>query len=294
MRKRIIYFLSGVIGLGIGTYAFLRALSTPVPDHAFLENQGRILVMAHRGGKGLWPPNTLYAFERAAEMGVDVLEMDIHRTADGVLVVRHDPTVDATTDGSGYIRDLTLAEVKALDAGYRWTADEGQTYPYRGKGITIPTLEEVLLALPDIRLNIDIKPEDPTVVEPFCQMLTDYNKLDQVMVGSFHDEQLRRFREYCPQVATAAGVSETRLFYLLNRAFLGAVFHPRAAAFQVPEYNEGIHLVTPSFVEGAQAHNMQVHVWTVNETADMERLISWGADGIITDYPDRLMALLKR
>jgi glycerophosphoryl diester phosphodiesterase len=145
-----------------------------------------------------------------------------------------------------------------------------------------------------MRLNIDIKPQDPGIVEPFCRMLREFEKQERVMVGSFHDDQLRRFRSLCPEVATAAGVAETRLFFLLNLMFLGGVFRARAEAFQIPEYVGGMHVVTRRFVRGARARNMQVHVWTVNETAEMERLLDWGVDGIITDYPDRLMALLGR
>src|SRR5512136_1719024 len=118
----------------------------------------RVLLMAHRGGEGRWPSNTLFAFEQAVRLGVDALEMDIQRTADGVIVVRHDPFVESTTDGSGVIHDFTLAELKRLDAGYTWTQDGGQTFPYRGRGITIPTLKEVFQAFPDMNLNIDIKP----------------------------------------------------------------------------------------------------------------------------------------
>jgi len=282
-------------------YAALSARARPAGVHPFLAKDGPLagplvgpLVIAHRGGRGLWPPNTLYAFERAVALGVDVLEMDIHSSADGVLMVRHDPTVDATTDGRGYIRDCTLAELKRLDAGYRWTADGGDSYPYRCQGITVPTLEEVLRAFPDVRLNIDIKPQDPAVVELFCRMLRAYDSLERVMVGSFHDDQLRRFRTLCPQVATAAGVAETRWFFVLNALFLGGIYRARAEAFQIPEYAGRIHLVTRRFVRGAQAHKLQVHVWTVNETAEMRRLLDWGVDGLITDYPDRLMALLSR
>ena len=130
-----------------------------MPEHPFLAG-GNPLVMAHRGGQGLWPPNTLFAFERAVEMGADILEMDIHASADGVLIVHHDDTVDRTTNGSGAIRDHTLTELKELDAGYHWSADGGETYPFRGKGMRIPTLEEVLEAFPKTRLNIDIKPDD--------------------------------------------------------------------------------------------------------------------------------------
>jgi glycerophosphoryl diester phosphodiesterase len=281
----------GVAGAGI--YTSLKHRSKPVQDHPFLAGK-KPLAMAHRGGEGLWPSNTLYAFKRAVALGADVLEMDIHSTADGVLVVRHDPSVNATTNGSGDIRDLTLEQVKALDAGFTWTADNGRTYPYRGQGITIPTLEEVLVAFPDMRLNIDIKADDPRVVTQFCHTLRAFNKLDRVMVGSFYDHQLRRFRELCPEAATAAGVAETRLFAYLNLAFLGAVFQPTAQAFQIPEYAGRLHLVTERFVRAAHTHNMEVHVWTVDEAADMQRLLDWGVDGIFTDYPDRLMKVLER
>lgn len=262
-------------------------------SHPFLENDG-VLVIAHRGGKGIWPPNTLYAFERAAAMGVDILEMDIHRTADGALVVRHDPTVDATTEGSGCIRDFSLAEIKALDAGYRWTADGGHSYPYRGQDITIPTLEEVLEAFPHLRINIDIKPKDPAIIPPFCQLLRDYGRLNNVLVGSFHNRQLGRFRKLCPEIATAAGVAETRWFYILNKISLDAFYKPRADAFQIPEYAACLQIVTRRFIQGAHDHNLQVHIWTVNEVQEMIRLIDWGVDGIITDYPDRLLKLLWR
>lgn len=291
MRKK----LAGILlALGAaGVYALLKERSQPVPDHPFLTGS-KPLAMAHRGGEGLWPPNTLYAFEQAVALGVDVLEMDIHSTADGVLVVRHDPTVDSTTNGSGAIRDMSLEEIKALDAGFTWTVDGGRTYPYRGQGITIPTLEEVLAAFPKMRFNIDIKPEDPAVVLRFCRLLRIYQRLDQVMVGSFYDHQLYRFRQLCPEVATAAGVAETRLFVYLNLAFLGAVFQPHAQAFQIPEYGGGLRLVTERFVRAAHAHHMEVHVWTVDQEEDMRRLLDWGVDGIFTDYPDRLMKVLER
>jgi len=250
--------------------------------------------MAHRGGQGLWPANTLFAFERAVSLGADILELDIHRTSDGALVVRHDPTVDSTTDGYGFICDLTLGEIKKVDAGYRWTGDGGKTFPYRSKGITIPTLEEVLQELPDARLNIDIKPKDIGVVPPFCQLLSDYGIMDQVLVGSFHDDQLRRFRRFCPGVLTAAGPWEVRFFYGLNKLGLGSLSPLKAAAFQIPEYSGNIHVVDQRFVRGAHARGIQVHIWTVNELTDMKRLIEWGADGLISDYPDRLMVLLGR
>ena len=292
MRPKTGLGLTSILLLAAGGYLFLKRRSHPIGAHPYLENRGT-LAMAHRGGQGLWPPNTIYAFERAINMGCDILELDIHATKDGHLVVRHDPTVDATTNGRGAIRDLSLTEIKALDAGYRWSYDAGGSFPYRGLGITIPTLQEVLDAFPTTRLNIDLKPRDPSVVSNFCQLLVEYNRCENVLVGSFHDAQLRRFRARSPEVATAAGPGEVKLFYALNRAFLGSIYQPIANAFQIPEYVGNLRLVSPRFIKAAHKHNMQVHVWTVNEVTDMQRLLNWGVDGIISDYPDRLLKLLS-
>jgi glycerophosphoryl diester phosphodiesterase len=209
-------------------------------------------------------------------------------------VVMHDPVVDNVTDGTGEIRSLTLPEIKALDAGYRWTADGGETFPFRGKGIRVPTLEEILEAFPHTRLNIDIKPRHVEIIEPFVELLEEYGRVQEVMVGSFHDEQLFRFRRLSPLTATAAGVTETRLFYGLTQARLSGAYRPRAQAFQIPERAEGKQIVTPAFIRSAHAHQIQVHVWTVDEAADMVRLLDWGVDGLISDYPDRLMKVLGR
>ena len=293
MSKTTKGLIASLFFIGALTYILLRERSRPIPAHPFLSGR-KPLVMAHRGGQGLWPPNTLYAFQKAVDIGVDVLELDIHATADGVLVVRHDDTVDRTTNGQGAIRNLTLREIKALDAGYPWTANGGATYPYRGKGITIPTLEQVLETLPNVRLNIDIKPQAPKVVPLFAKTLIRYGRQDDVLVGSFHDNQLSHFRQLCPRIATAAGVRETQVLFGLSLLHLSAVYQPLANAFQVPEYSGRLHVVTPTFVHAAHAHNMEVHVWTVNEISDMRRLLDWQVDGLITDYPDRLMSLIGR
>jgi len=255
-------------------------------------SERKVLLFAHRGGEGRWPSNTLLAFEQSLKLGADVLELDIHSTADHVLVARHDPIVDTTTNGHGRICDLNLSDIKKLDAGYTWTADGGATFPFRSQGVTIPTLEEVIRTFPNAQLNIDIKPEDPLIVHSFARMLYKFNFLDHVIVGSFHDRQIELFRQVCPDVATAAGVSETRRFFLLNRLFLDQFFHSPASAFQVPEYAGRLRLVTPRFISRAHAQSLQVHIWTVNEIVDMQRLIAWGVDGLMTDYPDRLIEVL--
>jgi glycerophosphoryl diester phosphodiesterase len=255
----------------------------------------RPLVMAHRGGAGLWPENTMYAFSRAVEMGVDVLEIDMHSTADGALVVIHDPTVERTTDGTGRVNSLTLAQLKALDAGYRWSNGQDGMFPFRGQGITVPTLQEVFKAFPDVRFNIDIKQEQPSLVQPFCRMIRESGMANKVMVASFKPEVLEAFRRECTGVATSASAADVRAFLALEPAAQTEATRLRVAqALQVPEYAGGLQVLTREFVEAAHERQLEVHAWTINDEAAMRRMLDLGVDGIITDYPDRLIALFER
>ncbi len=258
----------------------------------FAQDEGRPLVMAHRGGGGLWPENTLYAFERAAEMGVDVIETEIHSTADNNLVFIHDETVDRTTNGTGTVNSLTLKELKEFDAGYNWTADGGRTFPFRGKGITVPTLEEVFTALPNTRINIDMKQINPSLAAPLCEMINSFDMAKKVMVASFNTRAINDFRRACSGVATSASRREVTLFFLMNLVFLGAAYRPGCHALQIPEYSSGLHVLTKRFLQTARSLKLKVHVWTVNEAKDMRRLLQLGVDGIVTDYPDQLISVL--
>lgn len=263
-------------------------------DHPYLRKPHGPLVFAHRGGGGLAPENTLPAFEQAVAMGVDGLELDIHATRDGVLVVAHDATVERMTDGQGAIADMTVAALQRLDAGYHWTADGGRTFPFRGTGLYLPTLEEMFARFGRTRINIDIKQRRPSIVRPFVDLIRRYGMAENVLVGSFHGDTLAEFRRACPEVITAGSMAEVRRFFILNKLRLPWLYRGRAQAFQLPEYSDDTHVVTPRFVRNVQRRGVQVHVWTVNAVDDMRRLLEWGVDGIITDYPDRLMALLGR
>jgi glycerophosphoryl diester phosphodiesterase len=272
----------------------MMAFSQSATDTPFAEKiQRRPLVMAHRGGAGLWPENTMHSFERAVDLGVDVLETEIQGTADNILVLMHDSTVDRTTNGSGPISSFTLEELKTLDAGYNWSADGGQTFPFRGSGITVPTLEELCTALPTVRINIDIKQEKPSLVASLCKTIRTFDMVDKVMVASFSSKVLKAFRRGCPEVTTSAGTGEVALFFLMNLVFLGGLYRSGFQAFQIPEHSSGLRVLTKRFVKTAHDLNLAVHVWTINETMDMQRLLELGVDGIITDYPDRLISLLR-
>jgi glycerophosphoryl diester phosphodiesterase len=295
MRSKLLKIVLALVVLLAGAYAVLALLAQPAPQHTFFARFNTYpLVMAHQGGNGLWPDNTRYAFEQAVALGVDVLEMDIHSTADSVLVVIHDSTVDRTTDGSGAVHDFTFAQLQALDAGYRWTPDDGQTFPYRGQGITVPALEELFVAFPGMPMNIEIKQAEPSIAAPLCQLIRDHGRADQVLVVSFHEEATQEFRDVCPEVVTGTTQNEVIALFALSKPFLEGVYSSAAGAVQVPEYRSGLHVLTPRFVDAAHKRGLQVHAWTINDEADMRRLADLGVDGIITDYPDRLLQVLGR
>ncbi|MBH3339828.1 glycerophosphodiester phosphodiesterase [Pseudomonas mendocina] len=280
----------------IGAVVLLLALtSKPASTPAVLDDLGQHpLVIAHRGGAGLWPENTLFTFERAAALGVDMLEMDLHLSRDARLVVIHDDTLERTTNGQGPVAQFNLAELQALDAGYQWTADGGQSYPYRGQGTRIATLEEVFQRLPLMPKVLDLKVPDVGMEAVLCEMLAAYDQLDRVIVGSFHERSLQRFRQLCPEVATSAGPISVRLLLALNWLGLSDVLSPSYSALQIPPQHSGLTLATPRLVRNAQHRGLQVHLWTINEQPEMRRLLEMGANGLITDYPDRALQLLGR
>jgi len=247
--------------------------------------------IAHRGGRGLFPENTLHAFEHALATGAQILETDAWLTRDGHVVLHHDATVDRTTDGHGPIQGLSLAEVKALDAAYWFSPDGGETYPLRGQGITVPTLDEVFARLPGARFCIEIKQASPPMEREVLSVIQAHGMNERVCLGSFHDPVLREVRRLCPAVCTGSSLAEILLFAFLPRELLDAI--PVAAAVhQIPEEEAGIAVLTPEFLDRARERGMEVHVWTINDPADMERILAMGAQGIITDYPDRLNEIL--
>lgn len=291
MKKWIIRVL-----LVIVAFVFIGMLVMPkAPQVAYYQNAPQTMVIAHQGGDGLWPSNTLFAFEHAAELGVDVLEMDIHMTKDGALVVSHDETVDRLTDGEGLIKEKSLAEVQSYDAAYDWSPlDDGAEYPYRGQGIVIPTLESVFERFPDYRMNIEIKQAEPSISQPFCELIRKHGMEDRVLVASFNDEALVEFRETCPEVATSGSRGQIKPFVYLHLAFLGRLYPPNFSAVQVPIENSGITILKSRFVKVAHARGLWVDAWTIDDPAEMRMLIEIGVDGIITDRPDLLMEVLGR
>ena len=285
----------GVLLLGLLAFLFvlyevMSYLAKPVPDHPYFNPAG-FMVIAHRGGRSLGPENTLYTYQRAVDLGVDVLEFDVHLTRDNHLAVIHDKTVDRTTNGSGAVESYTLAELQKLDAAYRWSDDRGDAFPLRGKGIKIPSLTEVFQIFPRMRMNIEIKDPKPAAITSLCRTIQDYNMSQKVMIASFSAGALKKFRTTCPAVATSAGASEALWFYALQKVHLESAYSPNAQALQVPENYGDLQVVNNRFVEAAHARNMRVQVWTINDAGSMKRLLKLGVDGIMTDYPQRLLSI---
>ena len=248
--------------------------------------------MAHRGGVGLFPENTLYAFEHSLAMGVQIIETDVWRTKDGHVVILHDEEVDRTTSGHGSIKSMTLDQVKELDAAWWFTLDGGETYPLRGQGITIPTLEEAFIALPNVRFLIEIKQERPHIETDVLDLIRSYGMEERICLGSFFDGVLERvLKQAPPDMCTGAGILGIILFLVTPLDILQSLDVPMKA-FQIPEEELGIPVLTPEFVEKADALGIEVHVWTINAVEDMRRILAMGVHGIITDYPDRLEEVL--
>jgi glycerophosphoryl diester phosphodiesterase len=247
-------------------------------------------LFAHRGASARAPENTLEAFRLAREQGAVYLELDVRSSADGELVVVHDSSVSRTTGRRGRVENMTLSELRRLDAGFKFTMDHGRTFPYRGKGLTIPTLSEVLETFPAMRITVEIKPTRESVTESLARTLRQHRAEGRVIVASHEHELLCRFREAAPTVLTSFSKNEVREF--LSRLRSGALdgYRPPGVAFQVPEYKGLRRVVSKAVIDAVHRFDVEVHVWTVNEPVHIARLLSWGVDGIMTDDPGRALA----
>lgn len=262
------------------------------PRRPYVQHE-RPLFFAHRGGSLLAPENTLAAFERGLSYGADALELDVHLTRDGEMVVFHDSTLERTTDGSGPIAARTLDELRRLDAGYRFTPDNGQTYPFRGQGVTIPTLADVFTRFPATRVNIEIKDSSPAREQRLWELIQEYETFDRVMIGGFADASLRRFRALSGgRVATSAGANEVRNFILAALSHTTWLLRPAYEALQVPDTYGLIRVVSRTSVDAAHRLGLDVHVWTIDDRATMEQLLHLGVDGLMSDRPDILAEVL--
>jgi len=247
------------------------------------------VLLGHRGTRIMAPENTLPAFDFALAHGAHALETDVRLSRDGQVIVTHDATLERTTNGQGAVLDHPLAALRALDAGFRHTMDGEQ--PFRGQGIGLITLAEMLQRYPDTPINIDIKDDLTEAAEATLAVLQDHAALDRVIVASFHDPVLQAVRQRCPQAMTGAGVADTRAMMLCHLTRRHRSHSPAADFFQIPPWHRGIPLGSAGFIRSIHRCDRRVHYWTINDPAQAARLLRRGADGIISDRVDLIAPL---
>ena len=265
----------------------------PRPPHPFFRGLSPTLHIAHRGGSLLAPENTLPAFRMAVERyHTQMLETDVHLTRDGELVVAHDATLERCTNGVGALADHTLAELQRLDAGYSFTPDGGRTFPFRGQGVRLPSLREVLRAFPSLHFNIEVKPDVPGIEEAFFQVLREEGALERVCVGSELDKVGERLVRVMPDACHFYPRDALVAFVLAVRAGEQPPDDPRYTVLDMPLYFGGVRLVDEALLRTVDALGRWVNVWTVDDLEEMRQLAAEGVGGIMTDRPDLLRRVL--
>ncbi len=269
-------------------------------DHPFfLASERTPEVIAHRGGAGEWPGETIYAFEEARRLGADILEMDIRYTSDEDLILMHNSNVLKTTGVDKSVKEFTSADIQILDAAHWWRkagkvfrpgAKPGKRFP-PGAKLGVPRLEDVFLSFPGMRMNIEIKPFyfPLRLIKKLCELIRKYEMTDKVLIASAWHRHLVLLRKLCPEVATSASLLEMFCFRVLRNVG----YKPNADAIQLSSKAGPFHFITQKYVDKVQSINLRVHGWTVNEPEEMGRLISLDVDGIITDYPTTLMKFFR-
>jgi glycerophosphoryl diester phosphodiesterase len=250
-------------------------------------------LFAHRGGAREAPENTLVAFANGLRAGADRLELDVHGTADGEVVVIHDATLDRTTNGSGEVRAHALADIQRLDAGHRFQDADG-AFSFRGRGVRVPTLGEVVSGFPGVPLNIEIKQLDPPIEDAVLAVFDRFSARDQVLLAAEDGRIMTRIRGAADGMLTGSSVDDVVAFAEAWEAGRLESHRPPGVALQVPPDFLGKPLVTAELVEWAHRLGMEVHVWTIDDEVEMERLLGLGVDAIMTDLPHRAAATFRR
>ncbi len=246
--------------------------------------------IGHRGSAGTHPENTMPSFRAALDARAPYIELDIHATRDGVVVVSHDANLNRTCGIDCAIREMTWNELARLDAGACYTID-GRTFPFRGSGVTIPRLADVLSACPHTRFLIEVKQSEPSVIPAMLAIVDELKARRRVMVVSELQPPLDEIRRAAIGIPTNLSYGEVADL-LQAMAAKREDYVPPGDALQVPPTYEGWKLVTPESIEFAHRHGLEVHVWTVNEEHAMRELLDMGVDGIISDFPARLMKVI--
>jgi len=290
---KVVISIVGIMVL-INTFQMAKSVYFPAP-YAELETFSLFeppLNIAHRGASGDYPENTLKAFSRAVEKGAHILELDIWLTEDFHPAVIHDRTVDRTTDGQGFVSSFTREEIQKLDAGYRFSTSEGD-YPFRGKGLKIPMLDEVLEQFPDTPVMIEIKRPGIASAEIVARVIEEADAENRVFVGTMNSHTIEQFRRIMPEVPTAASWKEIRRFFYAAHVGLAWLMNWQFEGLFVPPQLNRFPILTAPFLAGARAGGYPIFLWTINEPDRMERFLEAGVHGIITDFPGILSNILN-
>lgn len=251
-------------------------------------------LFAHRGASGEAPENTLPAFERAVQTGVPFLEMDCHATRDGEIVICHDADLDRMTDASGPVRERTWAELARIDAGWGFTPDGGESWPFRGKGVRIPRLVEVLDAFRDVRINLEVKQGDPAIAARVLDLVREAGASERVLLAAEHDDIMAEIRALDPPTATGSSLGDAVAFFRAIQAGQIDDFRPAGDALQIPSHFGADPLITEQSVAAARHVGLAIHVWTINDRDEMRSLLAAGVDGVMSDFPGRLVEEASR
>lgn len=248
-----------------------------------LTSLSKVAAIAHRGGSKLRPENTIAAFEHAVSLGVDALECDVHLSRDGEVVVIHDATLDRTTDAQGEVSTWRAHDLASVDAAHQFGAGAG--FPYRGKGIGVPRLDDLLRRWPAVPFIIEIKGDNPDAATRALDVIRQAGADERVIVGGFSNAVLAAVRRLRPTVLTSASSSEIQAA-LRRSYFFVAPRRTGYALFQAPVRLRGKSILTRQFVRTARRVGIPVQAWIVDEADEMRRLIEWGVTGLISDRPD--------
>ncbi len=252
-------------------------------------------IVAHRGGSRLAPENTLAAFERAAALGADAMEIDVRLTADGRVVVFHDEDTARLTGEPGTVEGRPLSSVQALDVAFSFSTDGGATHPLRGAGIRVPTFAEALARLPGMRFNVDAKTEDAALAEALAADVVAADAVDRVCVGSFFDAQAERLGRLLPDAARYLPQDAATCHVLNAKSGGQGAGCPKGYDLADLPHRLGVMTVVDrKVVDYFHARGMPVHVWTVDDEQEMRELLAIGVDGIVTDRPDLLARVMDR
>lgn len=253
------------------------------------------MILGHRGAAAHAPENTLLSFERALALGADAIETDVQITADGIPVLMHDDVLGRVTNATGRVDTLALAVLREVDAGHAFTLeDRGTVHPeaptsFRGQGLQIPTLEEAFAAFPSARFNLEIKTDVDLAVARVVALVGKFDRADRTLLTAADGDTMASIRAELArsQVPAATSASVPEVAAMAVAAAEGEPSPPEIECLQIPATFGDAPLVTPELLAHTRAHGVQVHVWTINETDEMHRLLDLGVDGLVTDFPER-------